>query len=132
MLSIFYMETTQEIIAIKRAYRALSHAQIEKFVTGVVSGKFRDYQASALLVGAVVRLLASGRAQAVTVIDLAMGLVFEKKTGDLVELGDVLCHVYFKARQSLDPALDRLRRAITYSAQPVTCTNMVIDRISES
>ena len=66
-------------------------------LTGVVSGKFRDYQASALLVGAVVRLLASGRAQAVTVIDLAMGLVFEKKTGDLVELGDVLVPRVFQS-----------------------------------
>ena len=49
---IFYMQIPQEIIAIKRAYRAMSRAKIERLLTGVVSGGFRDYQVSALAVGA--------------------------------------------------------------------------------
>ena len=35
-----YMQIPQEIIAIKRAYRALSRAQIEQLLTEVVSGEF--------------------------------------------------------------------------------------------
>ena len=39
----------QEIIAHKRDGLALSQAQVELFVSGVVSGDFKDYQSSALL-----------------------------------------------------------------------------------
>jgi|TARA_B110001469_G_scaffold65246_1_gene62446 thymidine phosphorylase len=85
---IFHMLIPQEIIAMKRVYRAVSRAQMKLLVTGmvhgVVSGGFRDYQVSALVVGAVVHLSAVGR------------------------------------------------RAITYSAQPVACSNVIIDQISES
>jgi thymidine phosphorylase len=58
---IFYMQIPQEIIAMKRACRPVSHAQIERLLTGVVSGGFRDYQVSALAVGAAVHLSAVGR-----------------------------------------------------------------------
>tara|TARA_B110000908_G_scaffold83064_1_gene99499 strand:+ start:1022 stop:1252 length:231 start_codon:yes stop_codon:yes gene_type:complete len=58
---IFYMQIPQEIIAMKRACRPVSRAQIERLLTGVVSGGFRDYQVSALAVGAAVHLLAVGR-----------------------------------------------------------------------
>lgn len=43
----------QEIIARKRDGRALSREEIEHFVSGVVSGEFTDYQASALLMAIV-------------------------------------------------------------------------------
>ncbi|MFT5623040.1 MAG: thymidine phosphorylase [Bacteroidia bacterium] len=81
---IFYMLIPHEIIAIKRVYRAVSRAQKELLMSGMVSGGFRDYQVSALVVGAVVHLSTVGH------------------------------------------------RAITYSAQPVACTNVIIDQISES
>lgn len=45
----------QDIIRIKRDGRALSKGQIEQFVAGVVSGEFRDYQASALLMAIVLK-----------------------------------------------------------------------------
>lgn len=86
----------------------------------------------ALLVGEAARLLGAGRAHADSVIDLAVGVVFRKKAGDSVEPGDVLCRVYFNACDFLDPALDRLRRALTYSALPITCADVIIDRISAS
>lgn len=43
----------QDIIRTKRDGEALSKAQIEQFVTGVVTGEFRDYQSSALLMAIV-------------------------------------------------------------------------------
>jgi pyrimidine-nucleoside phosphorylase len=49
------MDIPQEIIAIKRDGGTLSRAQIEQFVAGVVSGDFRDYQASALLMAIVLK-----------------------------------------------------------------------------
>jgi len=45
----------QEIIARKRDGLALSRGEIQEFVDGVVSGGFRDYQATALLMAIVLR-----------------------------------------------------------------------------
>ena len=39
----------QEIISHKRDGLALSQTEVEQFVSGVVSGDFKDYQSSALL-----------------------------------------------------------------------------------
>ena len=47
--------TSQEIIAHKRDGLALSRSELEQFVDGVVSGDFRDYQASALLMAIVLK-----------------------------------------------------------------------------
>jgi pyrimidine-nucleoside phosphorylase len=45
----------QEIIAHKRDGLALSREEIQQFVSGVVSGEFKDYQASALLMAIVLK-----------------------------------------------------------------------------
>ncbi len=55
MLHVLKMEIPQDIIRIKRDGGALNQAQIEQFVAGVVSGEFRDYQASALLMAIVLK-----------------------------------------------------------------------------
>ena len=55
---IFYMQSPQEIIAIKPDYRPLGRPQIEQLVTGVVSDGFRDYQSRAIAFGVEVRLFA--------------------------------------------------------------------------
>jgi pyrimidine-nucleoside phosphorylase len=45
----------QEIIAHKRDGLALSRAEVEQFVSGVVSGEFKDYQSSALLMAILLK-----------------------------------------------------------------------------
>ena len=45
----------QEIIARKRDGLALSRAEVEQFVSGVVSGDFKDYQSSALLMAILLK-----------------------------------------------------------------------------
>ncbi|MGJ8638977.1 MAG: thymidine phosphorylase [Opitutaceae bacterium] len=45
----------QDIIRVKRDGGTLSKAQIEQFAAGVVSGEFRDYQSSALLMAIVLK-----------------------------------------------------------------------------
>ncbi|CAA6679107.1 MULTISPECIES: thymidine phosphorylase [unclassified Lentimonas] len=86
----------------------------------------------ALLVGEAARLLGAGRAHADAVIDLAVGIVFQKKTGDRVEPGDVLCQVHYNTDASLNASLERLRQAMTYSFEPVETSDIIIDHISES
>ena len=86
----------------------------------------------ALRVGESARLLGAGRAHADAAIDLAVGFVFQKKTGDRVEPGDVLCRVHYNDTALLHSALERLRQAITYTSEPVETEDIIIDRISES
>ena len=47
----------QEIISHKRDGLALSQAEVEQFVSGVVSGDFKDYQSSALLMAILLSLV---------------------------------------------------------------------------
>ena len=49
------MDIPQDIIAIKRDRGELSQSQIEQFVSGLVDGSFKDYQASALIMAIVLR-----------------------------------------------------------------------------
>ncbi len=71
----------QEIIAVKRDGRQLSEAKIQQFVDGVVSGDFRDYQASALLMAI---LLKGMTLQEVTYLtDLMM------RSGKIIELPEI-------------------------------------------
>jgi pyrimidine-nucleoside phosphorylase len=82
-------------------------------------------------VGEAARLLGAGRAHADAAIDLAVGFVFHKKTGDRVEPGDVLCRAHYNDTTLLHLALERLREAMTYTSKPVEPMHMIIDRISE-
>lgn len=84
----------------------------------------------ALLVGEAARLLGAGRAHAEASIDPAVGFVFNKKVGDAVEPDEWICQVHYNADETLEPALDRLRAALSYSTQPVAIPELVIDRIT--
>jgi pyrimidine-nucleoside phosphorylase len=98
--------------------------------TGVERVYIADIDAR--LVGDATHLLGAGRTHADAKIDLAVGVVFQKKSGDVVEPGDVICHVHYNISESLEPALDRLRSAITYSTQSIACADVIIDRMCES
>lgn len=84
----------------------------------------------ALLVGEAARLLGAGRAHAEAPIDPAVGFVFNKKVGAAVAPGDLICRVHYNASETLEPALDRLRAALTYSTRPVAIPELMIDRIT--
>lgn len=71
------MDIPQEIIAIKRDGGALSRAQIEQFVAGVVSGEFRDYQASALLMAIVLKGMSAEETAWLTEAMMRSGRVVE-------------------------------------------------------
>ena len=84
----------------------------------------------ALAVGEAARLLGAGRAHAEAPIDPAVGFVFSKKLGAAVAPGDLICRVHYNASATLEPALDRLRAALTYSTRPVATPELMIDRIT--
>lgn len=67
----------QEIIAKKRDARELSQKEIETFVSGVVSGEFTDYQASALLMAIVLNGMSTGETAFLTEAMMRSGRVVE-------------------------------------------------------
>ncbi len=87
-------------------------------------------EVDALAVGEAARLLGAGRAHAEAPIDPAVGFVFSKKVGAAVAPGDLICRVHYNASETLEPALDRLRAALSYSPQPVAIPELMIDRIT--
>ena len=64
-------------------------------------------------------VLGAGRERVDSVIDPAVGLVFEKKVGDPVEAGERICAVYSNDRARLPRALEMIRGAIAISPEPV-------------
>ena len=67
----------QEIIAHKRDGLALSQAEVEQFVSGVVSGDFKDYQSSALLMAILLNGMTSDETGWLTEAMIRSGRVVE-------------------------------------------------------
>lgn len=71
------MLTPVDIIAAKRDGRALTPEQIRQFVDGTVSGEFRDYQASALLMAIVLNGMHRDETIALTEAMIQSGRIVE-------------------------------------------------------
>ena len=67
----------QEIIAHKRDGLALSQAEVEQFVSGVVSGDFKDYQSSALLMAILLNGMTSDETGWLTEAMMRSGRIVE-------------------------------------------------------
>lgn len=67
----------------------------------------------ALDVGVSAMLLGAGREKKESVIDLAVGVVIEKKVGDPVKIGDTLAELHVNQTEGLAEALDLLKKAFT-------------------
>jgi thymidine phosphorylase len=74
-------------------------------------------------------LLGAGRERLDSIIDPAVGLVFEKKTGDQVNAGERICAVYSNDRQSIARVLEMIRGAITISPGPVPRPPLILSAI---
>jgi len=84
----------------------------------------------ALIVGQAARLLGAGRAHADAEIDLAAGLVFQRKIGDSVQPGDLLVRVHANDPEKCSLAIERLTKAFHYSPDKPPPKPMVIERMS--
>ena len=61
----------------------------------------------------------AGRNRADDVIDPAVGLCVEKKVGDRVKRGDVLCQVHWNDQERLRHAVTLIEQAFEIQARPV-------------
>jgi pyrimidine-nucleoside phosphorylase len=75
-------------------------------------------------------VLGAGRERLDSVIDPAVGLVFEKKVGDAVSAGERICTLFVNDRSRLARARQLLSRAIQLSAQPAEAGKLIREEIS--
>ncbi len=78
-----------------------------------------------LEVGLTAVTLGAGRQKSDDLIDPKAGIVLHKKAGETVEAGEPLMSVYTDKKEVLEAAVERLGKAVTYSAQPVTVKPLI-------
>lgn len=69
-------------------------------------------------IGLTSLVLGGGRETKESKIDLTVGIVFEKKIGDMVKKGDTMAVLHANEQKKLEMAISRLSRAITINASP--------------
>ncbi|NQY31766.1 MAG: thymidine phosphorylase [Coraliomargarita sp.] len=84
----------------------------------------------ALLVGESARLLGAGRMSLDSAIDPAVGVVLHKKTGDSVAKNDLLAEIHCSGASNSEFAVSKLRAAFTFSEEPVSVPEVLIDQLS--
>lgn len=67
----------------------------------------------------------AGRERKEDEIDLAAGIVLQKKTGDFIQKGDIICKIYGKNTKKLEKALEEAKNAVKISGVPVKCKALV-------
>jgi len=88
-------------------------AEFEIEVKALKNGTISKIEAEA--VGITAMELGAGRANKDSVIDLAVGIVFAKKRGDKVRVGDVLATIYANSKEKGEKAAAKLLKEIEIS-----------------
>ena len=80
-------------------------------------------------IGRISLLLGGGRETKESDIDLTVGLVLNKKQGDMVQEGDVLATIHANDKEKLTQAIDRLQNAYSLSEKHVKKAQIIKDII---
>lgn len=80
-------------------------------------------------IGFATMILGGGRETKESVIDLAVGYVFEKKLGDYVSEGDLIATVHANDGDKMKESVTRLLDAITISKEEVKAPILIKDKI---
>ena len=84
------------------------------FITSVLSpcdGYITSMDTEAI--GSAAVILGAGRSKKDDPIDYSAGIIVDKKTGDKVQKGDVLCYLYTNNESSIEAASERYQGAVT-------------------
>jgi pyrimidine-nucleoside phosphorylase len=111
-------------------YSLLPQAEFEDAVAAREDGYIAELDARVM--GAASMVLGAGRDRADATIDLAVGLVFEKKVGDAVRAGERICILYSNDRSRVPWALDMIREAIVISPDAVAPPPLILERVLHS
>ncbi|MFP4343601.1 MAG: thymidine phosphorylase [Anaerolineales bacterium] len=106
----------------------LPRAEIVEAVKAERAGYLAGTQADAI--GMAVVALGGGREKKGAPIDHAVGLVMEVEVGDRVEEGETLFTVHANDPAKRDEAVARVRKALSFSGEPVEPLPLFYDRIT--
>ncbi len=95
----------------------LPHAPLSAVIESTRAGYIGEINASQIGWSCV--YLGAGRAKKGDPIDLAVGMIFSRKVGDHLQVGDPLGRVYARDGESLARAVAEFKKSITYSETPV-------------
>lgn len=108
-------------------YSRLPQAKkVERF-PAAADGYIESMDAEAI--GWAAMTLGAGRSRLDSVIDPAVGIVFEKKWGDRVRAGETLCTVHVNNSSPLPEVMARLGAAIQIGEEPVQVPPLIKERI---
>jgi pyrimidine-nucleoside phosphorylase len=82
-------------------------------------------------IGRASMVLGAGRERLNSVIDPAVGLVFEKKVSDPVSAGERICALFVNDRARLERARPLLAQAIKISPRPVEAHKLILGQVPE-
>lgn len=108
-------------------YSLLPAAQHEDSFVASRDGYVAKLEAETI--GRASMVLGAGRERLDSVIDPAVGIVFEKKVGDPVSAGERICALYANDRARIPPAREKLSRAIAVSPEPVEAKKLILGQV---
>ncbi len=106
----------------------LPQAEFKIEVSATTSGYITFMEADEI--GTAAMLLGAGRATKESVIDLAVGIMLNKKVGDYVEQGDSIATIYANTAQ-VDEVLAKLHENITIEAERKEAPPLIYEIITE-
>jgi pyrimidine-nucleoside phosphorylase len=109
-------------------YSLLPSAQVEDAYVASEDGFVSELEAEAI--GRASMVLGAGRERLDSVIDPAVGMVFEKKVGDPVSAGERICSLFVNDRSRLARARQMLAGAVKISRQPVQAPKLIVEEVA--
>ncbi len=76
-------------------------------------------------IGHAAALLGAGRMQKDDKIDVAVGIILNKKIGDEVTIDDVICEVHYNDKKNLERVIEIIAQSISLSEQKVDKPNLI-------
>jgi pyrimidine-nucleoside phosphorylase len=110
-------------------YCLLPAAKYEDSIVAWEDGIVQRLEAEAL--GRASMVLGAGRESLDSVVDPAVGLVFEKKVGDRVSAGERICTIHSNDGARQARAREMIRAAIALSPEPVAARPLILGRVPE-
>lgn len=86
----------------------------------------------ALQIGLTSIELGAGRTRIDDVIDPKAGIIFKKKVGDAVHIGDVLATIFTDKEELLEHAQERVFNAFKFSRQQPSARRLIISQVDET
>jgi len=110
-------------------YSLFAAAQFEDAVVAPEEGYVAALEAETI--GRASMMLGAGRERLDSVIDPAVGLVFEKKVGDPVAAGERVCAIYSNDRSRVARVREMIRGAMRISPEIVTPPRLILGEVGE-